>query len=206
MKQNTVKKLHARLQEYRSQILACLTKLIRDEQSAVRRILSQMAEVQKAQHSRSIHNIEQTRLDLLAAIKAFRPREGCDSDLTPVKRAATRLEKSAQAIRKNDVVLRSLCFHTMQQRYARVHEAYAQTFDWAFEGSSATRQHVFTDWLASGSGSFWIKGKAGSGKSTFMKYLLRVSSSSFLVLIIYFTNTAAHARLLIVSKSRHLLS
>ncbi|CAG9947930.1 unnamed protein product [Clonostachys rosea f. rosea IK726] len=41
------------------------------------------------------------------------------------------------------------------------------TFDWAFDNAAVN----VTNWLENGSGLFWVSGKPGSGKSTFMKYI-----------------------------------
>ena len=55
----------------------------------------------------------------------------------------------------------------MDEKYERIAEAHKQTFHWIYKRPGLK----FMDWLRSGSGVFWINGKAGSGKSTFMKYL-----------------------------------
>lgn len=64
-------------------------------------------------------------------------------------------------------------FRTMDDRRAAVKSALADTFDWALHDSSTSRStwDNFATWLKSGSGVYWMNGKAGSGKSTLMKYL-----------------------------------
>ncbi|KAJ6789580.1 hypothetical protein PWT90_07415 [Aphanocladium album] len=57
----------------------------------------------------------------------------------------------------------------------RVEPSHIRTLHWAFErqlqgAHDKVRLH-FREWLETGSGVFWIRGKAGSGKSTLMKYL-----------------------------------
>lgn len=48
-----------------------------------------------------------------------------------------------------------------------------QTFEWIFDGDATARASSSSaiNWLRSGDGIFWIKGKPGSGKSTLMKML-----------------------------------
>jgi hypothetical protein len=52
-------------------------------------------------------------------------------------------------------------------------EAHAATFKWVFEEVAPAGQpwSDFAQWLKSGSGIYWINGKAGSGKSTLMRYI-----------------------------------
>lgn len=54
----------------------------------------------------------------------------------------------------------------MRSREHAVKEKHAKTFQWALDESSN-----FSQWLNHGSRLFWISGKAGSGKSTLMKFL-----------------------------------
>lgn len=62
----------------------------------------------------------------------------------------------------------------MNQRYGNVMRAHRSivdshksTFDWVFSGKASG----FVEWLESNDGLFWINGKAGSGKSTLMKFI-----------------------------------
>ena len=71
-------------------------------------------------------------------------------------------------------VLQSLRFQAMTERHASVVEAHPGTFQWIYQGSerSESPQVNFVDWLLSGEDCYWVTGKAGSGKSTLMKYIL----------------------------------
>lgn len=64
-------------------------------------------------------------------------------------------------------VLHSLLFSTMDARRSEIRPAEAKTFEWIFTSRSSS----FIHWLQFSSGIFWIAGKAGSGKSTLMRYL-----------------------------------
>ncbi|EHK98775.1 hypothetical protein M7I_5283 [Glarea lozoyensis 74030] len=73
-------------------------------------------------------------------------------------------------------ILERLRFAEMTDRRDRIVEAHNKTFRWIFDapGSAenmATVWPSFSDWLRNGSGLYWIAGKAGSGKSTLMKYI-----------------------------------
>ena len=76
------------------------------------------------------------------------------------------LQNQVQDVSKVQLLLDSFRFDAMRAREKRVVEKHAQTFQWIFSPESS-----FTRWLPSSSGLFWITGKAGSGKSTMMKFL-----------------------------------
>jgi hypothetical protein len=70
-----------------------------------------------------------------------------------------------------------LQFDAMRSRQEAVAESHARTFQWVFapklnsESSEGPIQIPFSNWLEHGKGLFWIAGKAGSGKSTLMKFI-----------------------------------
>lgn len=64
-------------------------------------------------------------------------------------------------------------------------ESLVRTFDWIFRPVEETSQYAegirwadFSEWLRSGKGVYWISGKAGSGKSTLMKYIVTHDTTS----------------------------
>ena len=72
-------------------------------------------------------------------------------------------------------VLESLSDKGMTARYEKIADAHAQTFEWIFQDNArhagSHSGHTFIEWLTHGTGIFWVTGKAGSGKSTLMKFL-----------------------------------
>ncbi|CAI6339389.1 unnamed protein product [Periconia digitata] len=65
-------------------------------------------------------------------------------------------------------------FPKKMDRYDIIKPAHKRTFDWIFQETQADAQWSnFSQWLLSKTGVFWISGKAGSGKSTLMKYLMQ---------------------------------
>lgn len=81
-----------------------------------------------------------------------------------------------QEARDQDRALKSLWFRCMDDRKDSVSPAHVKTLQWALtpacerEGSEAEWDDL-SEWLRSGTDVYWICGKAGSGKSTLMKYL-----------------------------------
>jgi hypothetical protein len=72
-----------------------------------------------------------------------------------------------------DLVTDSLNFASREHRHNDVEIAHEETFAWLFKPPKADMLwDSFEDWLQLGSGIYWVKGKAASGKSTLMKYIL----------------------------------
>lgn len=67
--------------------------------------------------------------------------------------------------------LESLRFPEMNARLNTISESHSQTFEWLFAEYTGNRWDCFTDWLKSGQEIYLIEGKAGSGKSTLMKFI-----------------------------------
>lgn len=70
-------------------------------------------------------------------------------------------------------IFQSLYFPRFTVRHAKIPDAHARTFGWAFRDylTETGQRLYFADWLKSKAGVFWIRGKAGSGKSTLMKFV-----------------------------------
>ncbi|KAM0258623.1 hypothetical protein ACHAPA_011158 [Fusarium lateritium] len=76
-------------------------------------------------------------------------------------------------------IINSLWFHAMDLRDMSITKPYRSTYEWIFDDESKT---VFTDWLkGTKSPLYWITGKAGSGKSTLMKYIVHHPSTMTLL-------------------------
>lgn len=71
-----------------------------------------------------------------------------------------------------DFILESLMFSAMKDREEQVVEAHINTFDWLFCESKHGRSAAhFPSWLRGKDSIFWVNGKAGSGKSTLMRFM-----------------------------------
>lgn len=68
--------------------------------------------------------------------------------------------------------LESLWFPEIYRRQENIHEAHEKTFQWIYEPDKTTQWwDNFVYWLQNGQHTYWIHGKAGSGKSTLMNYI-----------------------------------
>ncbi|KAI9150625.1 Protein SERAC1 [Paramyrothecium foliicola] len=81
----------------------------------------------------------------------------------------TRVKESPDGVYwDHDLFIYALRPPERDNRLEQIEKNFGHTFHWAFENSSIG----LSDWLSHGSGIFWVSGKPGSGKSTFMKFLL----------------------------------
>jgi hypothetical protein len=84
------------------------------------------------------------------------------------------LQSSIAVAERNRAVLKSLFFEEYKAREEQVEEAHKHTFRWIFDDSpdALGRWANFAQWLREDDGMYWIMGKAGSGKSTLMSFIL----------------------------------
>lgn len=79
------------------------------------------------------------------------------------------LAKEVRSSASDQMLLNSLWADHINRRRATVESAHQETFKWVLDPSSPSK---FDNWLRYYNGIYWIMGKAGSGKSTLMKFLL----------------------------------
>ncbi|KAI0850613.1 prion-inhibition and propagation-domain-containing protein [Daldinia vernicosa] len=71
-------------------------------------------------------------------------------------------------------ILCRLWFRTIDERRESISEAHHKTLRWALAPPEGTYPwDDLSGWLQSGSGIYWVSGKAGSGKSTLMKHIIQ---------------------------------
>ncbi|KAI0201918.1 hypothetical protein F4808DRAFT_88339 [Astrocystis sublimbata] len=87
--------------------------------------------------------------------------------------AIKQIAEEQQLMSRNQDYLESLYFSKIEARQGKIESAHSKTFGWIFEPAVPDRSKTisFAQWLREGSGTFWVQGKAGSGKSTLMKFI-----------------------------------
>lgn len=99
---------------------------------------------------------------LKAIVKAS---TGSQSQITVMAREAIRSLNQGP-------VLDRLWFRSIDDRKTTIKDRHCRTLNWAFEPLETTlKWDNLAEWLRHGRGLYWLTGKAGSGKSTLMKYL-----------------------------------
>jgi hypothetical protein len=109
--------------------------------------------------------------DIINAIKHHKWQEDNPQDIAQfsVKFADVVEQERITSLRER--FLHRLSFMRMPDRQEEIPHAHKATFDWIFTSSADQVWCNYVEWLKSGKGIYWITGKAGSGKSTLMKYL-----------------------------------
>ncbi|KAL6399725.1 high-affinity nicotinic acid transporter [Ilyonectria robusta] len=87
-------------------------------------------------------------------------------EFLPMDKYVTEMEQLFEQKRKT--ILETLHFSQVKEREFAVAEAHKNTFMWIF---NETGQNNFVAWLRDSDDLYWIAGKAGSGKSTLMRFL-----------------------------------
>ena len=92
-------------------------------------------------------------------------------------------ERQRDRTRAYDRLVQSLLFPEISSRQEQIPDAYRHTYEWIFQNigweddirsDTPHKWANFAQWLVSeGSGVYWIHGKAGSGKSTLMSFVIQ---------------------------------
>ncbi|PMD33834.1 hypothetical protein L207DRAFT_535085 [Hyaloscypha variabilis F] len=129
----------------------------------------------------------QTRRIILASIQSGQSgdsysenrasSEDSDSCSEPTEREKRKKRRQKQkekeeSLRIESLLLQSLRFSTMENRFEEIEPAHRTTYEWIFRSPAAqSRWSDFPHWLEEGTGIYWINGKAASGKSTLMRFI-----------------------------------
>ncbi|KAM3070002.1 hypothetical protein ACMFMF_008353 [Clarireedia jacksonii] len=118
--------------------------------------------------------IDDLRAELLRVIP-LTPTYNQDKSQDAVKlitQQCDKLVEEGQRVATSVEILKSLHFSSIKSRESSIKDAHRHTFEWIYDDHRNTGlEPQFLNWLRHGDGLYWINGKAGSGKSTLMKYL-----------------------------------
>ncbi|KAN0101586.1 hypothetical protein V8E51_012096 [Hyaloscypha variabilis] len=109
--------------------------------------------------------LELLREDLLHTVKT--PLMAQQNDFHDLPTKLSSFIKEGQMLVRRQAILQTLLFEQMEQREENIKDAHKATLDWMFQKNGAK----FMEWLETEEGIYWVRGKAGSGKSTLMKYI-----------------------------------
>ncbi|KAE8454394.1 hypothetical protein EG329_000016 [Mollisiaceae sp. DMI_Dod_QoI] len=169
------KEIHAsevRLDQFRSQLMLRLVRSLSTNTSEINQSIQQLTLVHAQIGVNSENHLSDLKDDLLRTMKKV---EGSQESLEQLGTQIKSFLAEGGKLARQQAVLTSLAFTTMTIRRPRIVEARTKTFEWMLaESSDGTLAPTkFPHWLRHSSGIYWIAGKAGSGKSTLMKYLVK---------------------------------
>lgn len=119
------------------------------------------------------NDLNEMKSEILSAVQQYQSREPPANTSNDLPARLETLAVKVKALSKEQHILHGLHFWGMRMREVSITEAHARTFEWIFEDQPVLHPQVkFKEWLSHGNGIYWIAGKAGSGKSTLIKYLV----------------------------------
>lgn len=102
------------------------------------------------------------------------------TQMADLEKTMSQLEISRESVGRDLALVRSLSFKARTIRHDAIPVAHQETFQWVFNakdhenGTADSKKPQVGDlahWLEARDGTFWVSGKPGSGKSTFMKFI-----------------------------------
>jgi hypothetical protein len=117
----------------------------------------------KLRHQERNHERGLLLREIINAIRSTKSHDGTEPPHLSVPENVRKVSLRA--------LLSSLRYNLMKDREGRIADAHQYTFQWLFTDTHEGKWANFKDWLESDSKLYWITGKAGSGKSTLMKYI-----------------------------------
>ncbi|KAK8859533.1 nacht nucleoside triphosphatase [Apiospora arundinis] len=157
--------LHRLNQERQFSELRRLLVSIRDQVLSLRSIDLRSGSESLEEVERLLRELQTSRP---AVLKVF-----SQADIAEVEGRMRDLNIGTNDQEKQQAIIGSLNFANRPARHGAIPAAHAKTFQWAFDTNCDEGKNCkgLMSWLRSGSGIFWVSGRPGSGKSTFMKYL-----------------------------------
>ncbi|KAJ4983048.1 hypothetical protein SVAN01_11464 [Stagonosporopsis vannaccii] len=112
--------------------------------------------------------LESIRSDLISCLSANSRSQAYQATdiLQRINALNNELEKGTK-LQRSLHTLESLHYDYFMEREYKIAQSHAETFQWMYDDGTTE----FSRWLGCGKGVFWVTGKAGSGKSTLMKYI-----------------------------------
>ncbi|KAI4916207.1 hypothetical protein J4E85_010295 [Alternaria conjuncta] len=172
-KQRDIDALRARLDALDKRIRVNVEHIIRsDHHSSLSAKLDALKTAQDALAISYDAKLDQIRDEILTLVAQTRTSEGATqvAQLTGLKTKFDALGEEHTACTKQTATIRSLYFSVLRRRWSQIPKADKASNTWIFD----TALTPFTVWLESTDehdGLFCITGRAGSGKSTLMKFV-----------------------------------
>jgi hypothetical protein len=147
-----------------------VSKDFHDQSTAVSQMLNRTEIVISDQHNQTRALI----VDVLRQVSKSASVVGYFTQIEAVPVATARRDELLITKTIETTILETLRFSTIGDRREAVPEAHRQTFRWILHDLGTDEKRPwdnFIHWLRYGNEIYWINGKAGSGKSTLMRYI-----------------------------------
>ncbi|KGO76158.1 hypothetical protein PITC_091830 [Penicillium italicum] len=188
-----IDRIAKRLHTYGQQLSTCLTMIFCDQNSAICKSMQELygsnsistqtsvsketnEEVQKQLKSisKAVNGVRDYLAENEGLMSMFRLGTPKADELGETLSSLHGWLKASEKVSKQTRLLDSLSYRAIEERQSQIRESYAQTFEWVFDTQlppNNSSQCSILEWQKTGNGIYWVSGKAGSGKSTLMKFL-----------------------------------
>ncbi|KAI4701438.1 hypothetical protein J4E81_003178 [Alternaria sp. BMP 2799] len=167
----TIEDIKSRLQTMRDELQFRILVSIRDDQ------LQGLDETSRTAMLSIVESNKQLGTAITSQTEKIIQRQEVDSSLASIRHKEvlrTIADQRSEKYSIKDVpsaITSKLHFARKDDRYDDIDTAHQNTFNWALESRDSSSWPSLANWLGQDGGVYWINGKAGSGKSTLMKYL-----------------------------------
>jgi hypothetical protein len=144
-----------------------------NKQMRIVSVLEDISDSTQQQETNISNKIDSIRDEIITAIQQEQSLCPGRKELCYIGTMCQDMAEEGVKIAASQRILNSLYFKFIRVRQTAIKDAHAKTFQWIFESSldSSQPHSTFLDWLKRGKGIYWVSGKAGSRKSTLVKYL-----------------------------------
>ncbi|KAL0264955.1 hypothetical protein SLS55_000909 [Diplodia seriata] len=160
--------LQSRLDSFKTSLITHVLRQLSDQQSDIARKVAEICNENIDLRIYTANALDTTKSEIIGEIRQLKKQDGDHDHFMTALRMA-RFGDAGIRAPKEQAIIRSLHFRTIKVRFEEIKPAHASTFEWAFNDEELHLRR----WLEAEAGIFWVSGKAGSGKSTLMKFLCR---------------------------------
>ncbi|KAL1640455.1 hypothetical protein SLS58_006953 [Diplodia intermedia] len=160
--------LQSRLNSFKTSLITHVLRQLSDQQSDIAKNVAEICNENRNLRIYTTNALDTTKSEIIDEIRQLKKQDGDHDPFMTALRMA-RFGDAGIRAPKEQAIIRSLHFTTIKVRFEEIKPAHASTFEWAFNDEKLHLRH----WLEAEAGIFWVSGKAGSGKSTLMKFLCR---------------------------------
>ncbi|KAE9372556.1 hypothetical protein N431DRAFT_483324 [Stipitochalara longipes BDJ] len=176
MKKEKIESIRARLDRIQSQLQLRLTSILRGQHSRLILSVEELVDRSHKLEIRTTAELESLQVQLRKLnqnLQESSKQAACLLQDLSAKIIQLKLIAEGSKVQTSIDVLESLRYTSMNARQSEVKDEHAETFRWILEHDTSAdlRSPKFMEWLESEGGIYWVAGKAGSGKSTLMKFL-----------------------------------
>ncbi|KAI0096079.1 hypothetical protein GGR51DRAFT_567513 [Nemania sp. FL0031] len=182
-KRDKIIQLHKRLCDLEDSVMFRIVIALREDQSTISKALRSLGDNNRRLEANTTQKLDLIHHNLRMVFDKI-PSDPLDKLLDDPSEVASVVQKIRSAwpkdlrlnliseeimnAQKQQKFLKSLLFPEIKARYQSIKESHPETFSWMLDDEGPK----FLRWLEEGEGTYWIRGKAGSGKSTLMRFLV----------------------------------